>query len=190
MAVSSSSLALSLEIWSGRTSLKILLKVTILTDQAHNLEAAKLCPTMSFSVYFLEGSSIILFTESKMLCSISVPSNFTTLSKNFYGWFIKPWPFFHTLSSGSFAETFSFKSANTTLHVTTTPGGGLVKAFISPMWFFFKHLTAPSAYLRAGSAFSRATLHSSASFSAASFWALVLVYSSLALACYSSAIDD
>jgi hypothetical protein len=62
-----------------------------------------------------------------------------------------------------------------------------VKAFISPMWFFFKHLTASSACLSAGIAFSNATLQFAASFYASSFLTFVLAYSSLALACYSSA---
>ena len=170
--------------------MKILLNVTILTDQAHNFDAAKLCENISFSVYFFEGSSIILLQKSKILCSIYVPSNVKTLSKNFSGWFIKPCAFFQTLSSGSFGEIFSLSRESTTLHVTTTPPGGFAKAFISPTWLFFKHLTAYSACLKAGSASSKATLHSSARVSAASFWALVFVYSSLAFACYSSAIPD
>jgi len=84
-------------------------------------------------------------------------------------------------------DTFYFRRASTTRQVTTTPGGGLVKAFISPMCVFFKHLTASSACLSAGMAFYRATLQVAASFSASSFLTLVLASSSLALACSSSA---
>jgi|JI81AbrownRNA_FD_contig_31_441571_length_899_multi_3_in_0_out_0_1 hypothetical protein len=83
---------------------------------------------------------------------MSVPSNVKTLYKNFSGFCIKFCDFFQTLSSGSDANTFYFNKANTTRHVTMTPGGGLAKAFISPTCFFCKHLTASSACLRAGSA--------------------------------------
>lgn len=133
---------------------------------------------------------MILLTLSNIDCSISVPSNFMTLSKNFSGFCIKFWDFFHTLSSGSAADTFYWRRANTTRQVTTTPGGGFAKAFISPTCFFWRHLTAYSACFRAGSASSKATLHSAASFSAASFWIFVFFSYSLALACYSSAILD
>lgn len=190
MALSKSSFALSLASCKGLTFLKILLKITMLTDQAHNFEAAKLCDNISFSLYFFVGSSIILLTFSKMPWSISVPSNVNTLYKNFSGFCIKFWDFFQTLSSGSEAKTFYFRSANTTLQVTTTPGGGLAKAFISPTCFFWRHLTAYSACFKAGSASAKATAHSAASFSAASFWVLVLTYSSLAFACSYSAILD
>jgi len=73
------------------------------------------------------------------------------------------------LSSGSEAEIFYFKSASTTRHVTTTPAGGLAKAFISPTCFFCKHLTASSACFNAGYASAKAIAHYPASFSAASF---------------------
>lgn len=135
------------------------MKITILTDQAHNLEAAKLCDNISFSVYFFAGSSMILLTLSKIDCYMSVPSNVSTLSKNFYGFCIKFWDFFQTLSSGSEANTFYLRSASTTLQVTTTPGGGLAKAFISPTCFFWRHFTAYSACFKAGSASAKATAH-------------------------------
>lgn len=162
----------------------------MLTDQAQSFEAAKLWLNISFYVYFFEGSSIILLTLSKIPCSMSVPSNVNTLYKNFSGFCIKFWDFFQTLSSGSAAETFYFNNASTTRHVITTPAGGFAKAFISPTCFFWRHLTASSACFKAGSASAKATAHSAASFSAASFWVFVLASSSFALACYSSAMLD
>jgi hypothetical protein len=51
-------------------------------------------------------------------------------------------------------------------------------------------LTASSACFKAGIAFSRAVLQVAASASAAFFCSLVLIYSSLAFACSSSAKAD
>jgi len=65
--------------------------------------------------------------------------------------------FFHTFSSGSLNVILSPNKINTTLAVNLTPSGGVPKAFISPMWAFFKQSTASLAYYKAGKAFYRAT---------------------------------